>query len=244
MRIWHTKTQEDYDYLMGQLGKEGCTWGRTRAVDKNLWRYHKEQTCVREENGLLGYCKRAFYEKEYPNVKIQPVVLPDHLLVDTFEKLIAQDGENKQLQKVVIPKEIAEWIEEAKTNYLEWNDHSKGNFIIRCVYDLFQYGEGKPTYDFDINDMISEWSKDNPYTFVRAIIDGYEVEKEKVYTVVLPNIESSKYSRDYYLQRSEIGEVHLAKGRFEIRDNTKLTEAEIKSVDERYMAFAQEVQNG
>ncbi|MCW6663931.1 DUF1642 domain-containing protein [Aerococcaceae bacterium NML190073] len=274
MRIWHCETQEQYDYLMKQLEAEGCEWAeRVEPTHINRWLLYSEQTCIRESAGILSFARREFYEIEYPNTEIQPVVIPEQKQDKENKKMNKQELIEKlnilpkysintgrfynigigfrkrdvldlveqldEPQKVVIPKEIAEWIEEAKTNYLEWNDHSKGDFVIRCVYDLFQYGEGKPTYDFDINDMISEWSKDNPYTFVRAIIDGYEVEKEKLYTVVLPDVD--KFKNSHYLRRDMDGSIRLSKGVFNVKEHTKLTEAEIKSLDERYMAFAQEV---
>lgn len=277
MRIWHTKTQEEYDHLMKQLEAEGCKWasGEEPTHRKGLWvSVYEERTCILEDEGKLLYGSIDYCEKKHPDTEIQPVVIPEPKPSDSIRELVAQDKENKKMnkqelieklnilpkysinagkfynigigfrthdvlelveqldehQKVVLPKDVAEWLEASK--------HMN---LLELLSDLYEHYSNDETC---IGKFVKEYctSVDEAYKRIaRAYLNGYEVEKEKLYTVVLPNIESSKYSRDYYLQRSEIGEVHLAKGRFEIRDNTKLTEAEIKSVDERYMAFAEEV---
>lgn len=75
----------------------------------------------------------------------------------------------------------------------------------------------------------------------RAYLDGYEVEKEKLYTVVLPNPKCTTSRHKSFLRRTDKGNIVLVQRDFMIADNTKLTEAEIKCADERYMVFAKEV---
>lgn len=94
----------------------------------------------------------------------------------------------------------------------------------------------------DIDDDISEWTKDNPYTFIRAVIDGYKV--EDCYVVILPNSTSTlpnSTSTTHYLQRSKTGKVKLVEGVFELNHHTRLTKQEIESLDKRYFAFAEKV---
>ncbi|MGT2829585.1 DUF1642 domain-containing protein [Streptococcus hillyeri] len=70
-------------------------------------------------------------------------------------------------QKVVIPKIVAEWIKDNKSD-------------IDTLYTAyFLLGQRK-------ND-VSLWVDSNQNTFARAWLDGYEVEEEKLYTVEVPN---------------------------------------------------------
>lgn len=68
-------------------------------------------------------------------------------------------------QKTVIPKLVAEWIERCKEN----ND---------TLYHALQDND-------DVNDWLDR--DDNEDLFARAWVSGYEVEKEKLYTVEIPN---------------------------------------------------------
>ena len=45
--------------------------------------------------------------------------------------------------------------------------------------------------DASMSDRVAEWYWDNSELFARAWLDGYEVEKEKRYKVVMPNVSSS-----------------------------------------------------
>ncbi|HEL1619437.1 TPA: DUF1642 domain-containing protein [Streptococcus suis] len=65
-------------------------------------------------------------------------------------------------QKVVVPKFVAEWIEETKEHHPN----------LRWVWDVYP------------NDLeLNKWLKTNTETFMLAWLDGYEVEKEQLYTV-------------------------------------------------------------
>lgn len=153
MRILHCRTQEEYDHLMKQLEAEGCKWGNLGTFNENLWASFKEHMCVREKGGKLFCCTRGFYEAEYPDVKIQPVVIPEPTPADSIKELVKQDKENKKMnkqklmeklhklptygynseilkqemidlveqldepQKVVLPKDMAEWLEDTVIHY-------------------------------------------------------------------------------------------------------------------------------
>lgn len=94
------------------------------------------------------------------------------------------DGGDKNVgSKVAVPKFVAKWIEEHKTDYTKWDNFNKGDFVFRSINDLFRYGEDKSPYDFDINNYLSHWTTQNPYEFIQAIIDGYEIEEEKEKTI-------------------------------------------------------------
>lgn len=78
MRIWHCRTQEEYDYLMKQLEAEGCAWiGGDKPTKHNVWDIDREQTCVREICGEVAQSTKNFYEVKFPEIEIQPVVIPE-----------------------------------------------------------------------------------------------------------------------------------------------------------------------
>ena len=82
-------------------------------------------------------------------------------------------------QKVTVPKFVAEWIEDNKVDYNEWNEEARADFVFRAVNDLFRFGDGFSPWDFTIDEKISEWTTKNSYEFITAILFGYTVEKEK-----------------------------------------------------------------
>lgn len=78
MRIWHCRTQEEYDYLMKQLEAEGCTWiGGDKPTKHNVWYIDREQTCVREIGREVAQSPKNFYEVKFPEIEIQTVVIPE-----------------------------------------------------------------------------------------------------------------------------------------------------------------------
>lgn len=75
-------------------------------------------------------------------------------------------------QKVKVPQFVADWI-----------THSKN--IGRSLFGAMSI--------FEENFEIKKWMQwaENQETFARAWLDGYEVEEEKRYKVVMPNVSSS-----------------------------------------------------
>ncbi|WP_333493668.1 DUF1642 domain-containing protein [Enterococcus lactis] len=130
---------------------------------------------------------------------------------------------NKQLeepQKSVVPKFVAEWIEYAK---------KKGDSLAISFKPWNLYGVEYSKTD--------RWIEDNQETFARAWLDGYEVEKEPLYTVTI------NLDRKYHLVVDE------GDGNDEISTTLTtshgvlgyryfLTEKQIKAIDERYWPFA------
>lgn len=79
-------------------------------------------------------------------------------------------------KKVTVPQYVEDWIEYCKTNG------------IALGYALYCSGQAS---DKKVYDWIVE-SLENQETFARAWIDGYEIEKEKRYEVILSNGQSLK----------------------------------------------------
>ncbi len=64
-------------------------------------------------------------------------------------------------QKVAIPKFVAEWIKEQQHAH-----------TLLKVLNVVEYGEISPS-------TVNDWIRDNQYDFIKAWLDGYEIEQEK-----------------------------------------------------------------
>ncbi|EMW6307021.1 TPA: DUF1642 domain-containing protein [Enterococcus faecium] len=120
-------------------------------------------------------------------------------------------------QKPVVPKFVAEWIEYAK---------KKGDSLAISFKPWNLYGVEYSKAD--------RWIEDNQETFARAWIDGYEVEKEPLYEVIIGDlylIKKFNNRNDFYFDTS------CSLCAWE-KSAYQLTEAEIKAIDERFWPFA------
>ncbi|MCD3414373.1 DUF1642 domain-containing protein [Streptococcus equi subsp. zooepidemicus] len=127
-------------------------------------------------------------------------------------------------QKVVIPKIVAEWIK----------DNKSGIGTLHTAYALL--GQRK-------ND-VSLWVNSNQDTFARAWLDGYEVEKEKLYTVEIPDPNADEYRNRFVLGRME-GKVcikQVSSTTWEMNCSNQLTESEIKQDFDWAWEFAKPVE--
>lgn len=118
-----------------------------------------------------------------------------------------------------MPKFVAEWIEYAK---------KKGDSLAISFKPWNLYGVEYSKAD--------RWIEDNQETFARAWLDGYEVEKEPLYTVTL------SLDLKYYLVIDEY-ECDRISPTLTTSSNVLgyryyLTEKEIKSADNNLWAFA------
>ncbi|MCW6680859.1 DUF1642 domain-containing protein [Aerococcaceae bacterium NML130460] len=145
------------------------------------------------------------------------------------QELIEKVDEPK---KVVLPKDMAEWFEEHK---------GYGLYTLIENFQRLFLGYHKMAEDFVRKHSKSHRIDDAYKEIARAYLDGYEIEPEKLYTVVLPGSENISDDRRYYLSRTSKDNIELVYRNFSAGGDMELTEAEIKSLDERYMAFAQEV---
>lgn len=122
--------------------------------------------------------------------------------------------------KVTVPQFVADWIEEVKA--------LERSFKIEILFDTDEMPD-------DVFDWLDErWDGDTDI-LAKAWLNGYVVEKEKLYTVQLKN--------GYHLCKYEgTGVRWLNMTEFNTADCYKLTQAEIESVDPRLMQFAVEVE--
>lgn len=170
--------------------------------------------------------------KNIGTLKINDTVL--HQQIDMVVKnqvldIISQIDES---QKVVVPQFVAEYIE-------------------YCKHEKFYALHGAYA---NMDDRLKCWSfkGNNSELFAKAWLFGYEVEKEKLYTVEIPNPICDEYSRTF-LGEYESGKVGLYNWldytSIEFADNWKqeeyahLTESEIKQDFEWAWQFAKEVED-
>ena len=167
---------------------------------------------------LRDVARRVFYRTGSRSVHIDKIV-----------ELIKQIEEP---QKPVIPKFVAEWIEERK--------HS--GWHLQKVLSRLDDDEKVGDWAYDENDdLIPEKVE----TFARAWLDGYEIEQEKLYTVKVLDSTLFKMTSDNHVRYKLIGENAIPSeskiGNYTFEVN--LTEKEIKEADERLWQFAKPVED-
>lgn len=219
--IYHVENLEDLFDLTERLDKLGCKWyGGKSLIDKDyLTKLFSafQQMCLNLKYGVAQYGNRSFYEKTYPNI---PIVTYRREQVDvpTYE-----------VKKAIVPQFVADWIEDHKNNFNSWEECAKGEFVFRAVNDLFRFGGGSETWDFEINDKISKWTLKYPFEFIVAVLFGYEVEEVKLYTVELPNPRQKAYCTVLYRNDSKEIVICMRTGEcWKYEPNYQLTEEEIK----------------
>lgn len=138
-------------------------------------------------------------------------------------------------EKPVIPKYVADWIEWCKKHKVTL----LGSIIAIC--------DNKNIRSLDA----SGWATKNQETFTKAWFYGYKVEKEKLYTVEIPNPNGDGYRR-VYLGRNEYNKIKLHvwdcfpsiefSNDWKQLDIAQLTEAEIKKDFDWAFRWAEEVE--
>ena len=142
--------------------------------------------------------------------------------------------------KPVVPQFVADWYEEHKDNFEIYLSELCRNFTFNRER---------------VNDKIANWYEQLENKPIQTLVNmhqfGYEIKKEKLYTVEIPNPNGSGYSK-IYLAKNKDGKVELftwsGYTSIEFADNWKqeekaqLTEAEIKEDFAWLWQFAEEVE--
>lgn len=143
-------------------------------------------------------------------------------------------------EKPVVPQYVADWYEEHKDNFEIYLSGLCINFT--CHRER-------------LNDKLANWYEQLENKPIQTLVNmhqfDYEVEKEKLYTVEIPNPNGDVYSR-VYLGKYESGKVglynwtgftHIAYvDDWKKKEKAQLTEAEIKKDFEWAWKFAEEVE--
>lgn len=152
------------------------------------------------------------------------------LIAQADEEIVNLKSRLQQQALPVVPDFVAEWIEILKT---------KG---LKPLKNPETYGETGFTEEKlqNIVFWISEYQED----YMRAWLDGYQVEKPQLFYIDLPKVFglSDSTSDSTFVSKAESGIIlEFTKG----KDYAlKLTEQEIKSIDKRYWAFRVPVEDG
>lgn len=131
-------------------------------------------------------------------------------------------GKTGEPQKPVVPKFVAEWFEE-----------KEGGLENAIFYECVRVTD---TYSKDYSEF-QRWlvsAENNPIETLVRMKDGYEVEKEPLYEVIIGDlylIKKFNNRNDFYFDTS------CSLCAWE-KSAYQLTEAEIKAIDERYWPFA------
>lgn len=131
-------------------------------------------------------------------------------------------------QKVVVPKFVAEWIEIHKKSFAEASAID--------MYDNLTLDNSNGYYH-----DVWLWVVYHHYDFIRAWHEGYEVEREKLYTVEIPDPNADGYS--IVLGRKE-GKVRIKQvwlTTWKMNCSNQLTESEIKQDFDWAWEFRKEV---
>lgn len=133
-------------------------------------------------------------------------------------------------EKPAVPQFVAEWLEVCKDNLALSLASSMEPIVLRT--------SNQP-------EKTIHWFKSakNQETFAKTWLYGYEVEKEKLYTVEIPNPNSKGNNKIYLCKVDTTGKVYLCKGNFNPSKNRnlRLTESEIKEDFCWAWQFAEEV---
>lgn len=168
--------------------------------------------------------KRLFFEDDYLGA-MTVIELND------AQKIISQIEEP---QKVTIPKFVAEWI-----GYCKF----KGFTLLGALDPVSELGVGLVTSLTEELRKGKDWAQRNQETFARAWLDGFEVEKEKLYTVEIPSPNRTT-EPIMYLSRNERGKIVLTSWFLLVgqkkHPHSHLTESEIKQDFEWAWQWAKE----
>lgn len=130
-------------------------------------------------------------------------------------------------KKIVIPQLIAKFIQE----------HEDPIFEI-CTWADYYGSEGRTCEDSELSAVI-HWYGKNSNEFYRAVVHGYEVEKEQLYYVKFDIL----YLQKYLVKNVETDQFYLSNNEKVVGnyEQVRFTEQEIKAIDERYWPFAVKV---
>lgn len=113
-------------------------------------------------------------------------------------------------------------------------------WIQGCKYNGFDLLEAMEM-SIDMPEETGKWINDNPETFAKAWLFGYEVEKEKLYTVEIPTHGNPNH---FVLRKHLDGRVCLdcySSDNWRDYEFSQLTEVEIKKEHEWALKYAEEV---
>lgn len=169
------------------------------------------KTLIEVTKNLENYTDRELVEIQALGDKLKEMAM--------YETFLREGVKGDEPEKAVVPQYIDTWIQGAEYN----------------GFDLYE------AMTDETPDKVSTWIVCNPETFAKAWIYGYEVEKEKLYTVEIPNPHGLGHSilvKDMY---GNIFITYVMNSDWRKSKVNQLTEAEIKKDFEWAWQFAEDV---
>ncbi|ENZ6565550.1 DUF1642 domain-containing protein [Enterococcus faecalis] len=137
------------------------------------------------------------------------------------ERAISLAKQLKESKKAVLPKSADEFIKEGL---------SMGSDKVDIIGSAVSFSSSMPDDEFSL------WFKSNRDLFVNALANGYEVEKEPLYHVLLSDKGATNIGYTFLNLAGTI-DFTICKEKVDM-----LTENQIKAIDERYWPFAVKVE--
>lgn len=154
--------------------------------------------------------------------------------LDEVTDLVNQIEELAEPQKTVVPQFIAD--------YIDW--YNEQDITTRNQEVMVQEFIRPVMLEYPKKDKVIEYGSKHAFKMLRALFNGYEVEKEPKYVVKFPD---SKFGTPAYgtiatlIDRKEMYVSYASPG-VNLKPN-EYTEEEIKEVGERYWALAERVED-
>lgn len=120
--------------------------------------------------------------------------------------------------KVTVPQFVASWINQCKEKAT----------LADCLDGYYEISNGEVVSSEDFQNWVVD--NENDELAAKAWMFGYEVEKEPLYQIELPGT-----SWGAYLTKADNGDLVIFQN---TTSGSAFTESEIRSIDERYWAFA------
>ena len=255
MKIYHTETQEDYDALMVELERLGI-----ETLEKRFWKENDNQTVVlvraigryidnRTDTTFGGLARTLKNYSRVPIIKYKAKVdekmrftkenvkkvIDDYFCQADFEPCSDLIAEIHNLddtpQKVAVPKFVADVF--SSELHFEYEIQESRNIPHVLSAAFSEVSSNK-------NIKFLQWVKQYPDKYVMAVKYGYEVEKEPLYYIPLPELKTSDGLQQVLSQRK--GD----KNYFASRPNEKLkqrfTKEELEQVPEIYKPYAKPIE--
>ncbi|HAP4884340.1 TPA: DUF1642 domain-containing protein [Enterococcus faecalis] len=169
----------------------------------NVQELIEELECIEVSTDSLDYLKGADYANE---------------------RAINLAKQLDEPKKVVVPKFVAEWLDKHKYS----TDIIDLFLSVEYATDSDGFIAEKWDYSGEFYDWLNN-SADVQFTLCDAMRYGYEVMKEPLYYVKLPEIGYMRFGYRYFYSE-------------DVEEAKKYTEQEIKAIDERYWPFAVKVE--
>lgn len=128
-----------------------------------------------------------------------------------------------ELEKPVVPRCVADFIS---------SEQRSCSALSEAIDNMDMRDEGE----------VTSWFYDNSETFAKAWLFGYEVEKEKLYTVEIPNPGATLHFVLRKYAESEVSISYYSSDNWRDHKCTQLTESEIKQDFGWAWPFAEEVE--